>query len=320
MKPIVGILGNFQAPWCTECELAWTFNHLGFEVLKFQENEVRTQEIFATMSQIESALLVYIHTHGWSTPGSFSVEELIQKLRDAKIKTCSFHLDRYWGLNRADGREDRVGKHPFFKTDFVFTADGGNQEKFQARGVNHYWLPPAVVERDCYKGKFDPRFACDVAFVGQKTYHPEYPFRGELVNWLHHTYGLQFRHFPEGPAVRGAQLNDLYASVKVVVGDSCFAGAPYYWSDRIFETIGRGGFIIHPRTLGLDIPFLPVFEPGNLADLKEKIDYWLMFEDEREEWRTIAYYDVKKNHTYTNRVRQILSIMGIECQAQTASL
>lgn len=312
LKKVVGILGNHSVAYCTERELDWTFEDLGYEVLRFQENQTSTDEILQRMSVARAELLVYIHTHGWNTPGSFSVEELIKTLRGRDIKTCSFHLDRYWGLNVADGREDRVGTHPFFKTDYVFTADGGNQEKFKARGVNHFWLPPGVVARDCFIGLKQNYLACDVAFVGQKFYHPEYPFRGNLIDWLKSVYVGRFRHFPEGPGpIRQAELNDLYASAKVVVGDSCFAGSPYYWSDRVPETIGRGGFLIHPKTEGLDIPGMAIFDAGNYGQLKATIDYWLAHEDRREHWRTIAHEHVKKNDTYTNRVKTMLETMGL---------
>lgn len=311
MPLTVGILGNFLAPWCTEMELDWTFNSLGYQVLRFQENESRTDEIMASMCKHDAKLLVYVHTHGWTTPGGYTVDQLIEALRTRGVKTCSFHLDRYWGLNQADGRESRVGTHPFWKTDFVFTADGGNDEKFKERGVNHFWLPPGVVQRDCYEGHYDPAFAADVAFVGQASYHPEYPFRGWLIGWLKGTYGPRFRRFPEGAAIRGARLNDLYASVKVVVGDSCFAGSDRYWSDRVPETVGRGGFLIHPETPGLDIPGLVTFKPGDLPDLKEKIEYYLAHPVEREEKRQLAQLFVKNHATYTQRVQEMLKIMEL---------
>ena len=54
--------------------------------------------------------------------------------------------------------------------------------------------------------------------------------------------------------IRGKELNDLYATAKVVVGDTLCKGFnyPYYFSDRLFETTGRGGFLIHPYIKGLE--------------------------------------------------------------------
>lgn len=313
MSLTVAVLGNHSLSFCTESELDWTFENLGHRVIKFQENTDQTHHIYARCLAEKVDLFVYIHTHGWNTPGTLSVEDLIIMLRQKGIKTASFHLDLYWGLNVNDKRQDRVGTHPFWRTDFVFTADGGHQDEFKARGVNHYWLPPAVVERGCYKGNFNQDWAVDVAFVGSKGYHPEYPFRGQLIDWLESSYGNRFRRYcgdTQWGGFREQRLNDLYASVKVVAGDSCTAGIPYYWSDRVPETLGRGGFLIHPEVKGLDIPGLVTYKPQDVNDLHEKIEYYLAHEDERRACVELASADVKANHTYTNRVRTMLEVMG----------
>ena len=311
---IVAILGNHEVSYCTECELDWTFEHLGHRVIRFQENQSSTQQILAYCLGQKVDLFVYIHTHGWNTPGTLTVDQLINSLRANDIKTCSFHLDLYWGLNAADQREERIGAHPFWHTDYVFTADGGNQDRFKQRGVNHFWLPPAVVERDCYQGDPNPLWVTDVAFTGSKAYHPEYPFRWQLLQYLEGNYGQRFRRYnadtPWG-VFREKKLNDMYASVKVNVGDSCHSGAPFYWSDRVPETLGRGGFLIHPAVEGLDIPGLVTYQPRVLADLKEKIDYYLTHEEERRACVSLSFADVRENHTYTNRVHTMLGVMGI---------
>ena len=78
--------------------------------------------------------------------------------------------------------------------------------------------------------------------------------RSRLVKWLRKNYDRQVKFWPEPNqhAVRGDDLTDLYASVKVVVGDSCLVPKPdgspmtHYCSDRIPETLGRGGLLLHP--------------------------------------------------------------------------
>ena len=309
----VAILGNHSVSYCTERELDWTFEHLGHKVFRFQENQSRTQEIMETCgAQVD--LFIYVHTHGWKTPGAISFDRMIDAIRNSGAVTCGFHLDLYWGLNASDRREDRIGQHPFWKMDYVFTADGGHQEQFTGRGVNHHWLPPAVVERGCHRGVFQPELAVDVAFIGQRNYHPEYPFRGQLISWLEKTYGPRFRRYGSGTqwgSFREDALNDLYASVKVCIGDSCFAGVSRYWSDRIPETLGRGGFLIHPAVEGLNIPGLVTFEPGNLDQLKEKIDYYVTHDNERAIFSSRAFKWIRENETYTNRVRRMLEVMGL---------
>jgi len=311
----VAILGNHSVSYCTERELDWTFENMGHSVLRFQENKDRTEAIAAQCVSKKADLFIYINTHGWKTPGSMPFDEMIRRVKSAGAVTCGFHLDIYWGLNTTDHRQDEIGKHPLWKMDYMFTADGGHDEQFRQRGVNHHWLPPAVVARDCRRGNFRQEFATDVAFVGARTYHPEYPFRGQLVDWLSKTYGPRFRRYGGGtpwPYVRQQTLNDLYASAKVCVGDSCFAGTPKYWSDRIPETLGRGGFLIHPEVEGLDIPGLVTFEPRNLEQLKEQIDYYVAHDSERRSKADQAFEWVSENETYTNRVQEMLTVMGLQ--------
>ena len=227
-------------------------------------------------------------------------------IKKAGIPTIGFHLDRYWGLNILDGREDGIGNTPWWQCDFVFTADGGNQERFKARGVRHVWLPPGVVERGVHYGRFRPEFDCDVAFVGSRNYHPEYPFRGELISWLEITYGKRFKLIT---GVREGDLNDAYASAKVVVGDSCFAGEPYYWSDRVPETVGRGGYLIHPFSEGMHAGYcLPYV---GLEHLRQQIEDSLELPEMRRKWVRYQMEIVRQHETYSQRVQTILETVGV---------
>jgi Glycosyl transferases group 1 len=299
----ISMLGNFGPPHSTENDLLWTLRDMGHTVIPFQENQDTAEEIVSGSSGAN--LFLWIHTHGWDR---IDFEKMIFGLWGKGVLTASFHLDRYWGLNKLDRREDRIGSHWFWKTEHVFTADGGNQSLFEARGVRHRWLPPGVVKRDCYPGTPREELKVDVGFVGAEGYHPEYPFRGELIGFLRSVYGEKFRVFN---GYRGAALNAVYASVRVVVGDSCFGGSDRYWSDRIPETIGRGGFLLHPATRGLTIPGLVTFEPENLAELQDRIDYFLEWPEERDYLRRAAHVWVRENETYHQRMARLLGVCGL---------
>lgn len=305
----IAVLGNHEVSYCTERELDWTLEErLGHRVIRLQENKVSAQEVVQACRERAVKLLIWVHTHGWDVLGDLNW--MLSQLRQSGIKTASFHLDRFWGLNQLDQREERIGTHPFWRTDKVFTADGGNDEKFKALGINHVWMPPAVVEKACKFGVPSPQFNCPIAFVGATGYHPEYGFRSMLINRLRERYATNFRTYD---GIREDTLNNLYATVSVAVGDSCFAGADRYWSDRVPETIGRGGFLIFPETPGLDIPGLVTFQPGNIDELMKKIDYWIDddHKQERIRRRNEAHEFVKKNHTYTNRMQELLRVMEI---------
>ena len=132
-----------------------------------------------------------------------------------------------------------------------------------------------------------------------------------MVNRLREHYGANFRVHQ---GIREAALNNLFATVRVIVGDSCFAGATNYWSDRVPETIGRGGFLIFPETPGLSIPGLVTYPPQDIPALIKKIDYFIDddHQAERIALRNQAHEDVKKNHTYTNRMNTLLTEMGLQ--------
>ncbi len=304
----IAMIGNFGPPFSTENDLLWTLRDMGHSVIPFQENEDSTEQILSGCAGVK--LLIYISTHGWRTPGKMSIDDLLVKLKAQGTITASFHLDRYWGLNELDQRENRIGQHPFWHTDFVFTADGGNQDRFrEALGSDrHRWLPPGVVRRDCFLGSPRKDLQSDVGFVGATGYHPEYPFRGQLIEFLKAVYGERFRVFQ---GFRGNDLNDLYASIAVCVGDSCFGGADKYWSDRVPETLGRGGFLLHPACAGLNIPGLVTFQPGNLHELQDKIDYFLENAGQREKLRRSAHEWVRDWETYHNRMETLLRTVGL---------
>ena len=109
-------------------------------------------------------------------------------------------------------------------------------------------------------------------------------------------------------SVSQSELNTLYASAKLVIGDSCFGGQiKGYYSDRVTETTGRGGFLLHPRNEWIN-PNVIQFDL-NFEDLKDKIDYWLTHDEEREAQRLEMYKYTKENDTYLQIGKEILEIV-----------
>lgn len=302
-------VGNFRVPYTTENDLAWSYEKLGHKVIRMQEDVARTGDILDAARNAD--LLHYVHTHGWQTLGEGGMDFVLRKLDRKGIPTISTHLDTWYGLRRSGD----VANHPFWKTKYVFTADGGADEWYKKQGINHHYLKAGVVERDCYIGEYKEEFDFDVVFVGSKNYHPEWPYRPQLINWLERRYGKRFAHFGgDGKyVVRGRDLNNLYASAKVVVGDTLCLNfdRQEYWSDRIYETTGRGGFIIHPFIEGLQNDFevgkeFIDYKYGDFDELGAKIDYYIANYKEREKIRFAGHERTKSNHTYTHRMEQVL--------------
>jgi len=306
----IAFLGNFQVPFTSESHYAATFEKLGHTVYRLQEPMVTTDKIYQVA--MKSDMFFWVHTHGWELKGNRTMSEVLRKLDNAGIPSVAYHLDLYMGLRRWNEYE----KHEYFKVKHFFTVDKlmADWLNENTQTVGHY-LPAGVFEPECYIAEKDSRFEYDVVFVGSRQYHPEWQYRPKLVSWLERTYGNRFAHFGNDGkhVVRGDELNRLYATAKVVVGDTLCIDYTYpdYWSDRIYETTGRGGMIVHPFIKGIDSQFedrkeVLFYQYGDMVDLKTKIDTLLKDEVYRQKLQMAGHERTKRDHTYTNRLQTII--------------
>ena len=295
----IAFLGNFEAHESTENMIRWALEErLGYKVDILQENRVGISALRDAMDWNDAFL--WVRTPGWLQVGDKEMFKFLDDMKGKKLPTLSVHLDKFWGI---PAREKKIGVEPFWMVDHVWTADGSRDDDFKERGVNHHWMRPAVSEVYCHPGRPYDHLRCDVGFVGAKDYHEEYPFRRQLVEWLEQTYGDRFKHVTN---IRGHELNDFYASCKVVVGDCIFAGTPRYWSDRLPETCGRYGYLVHPKIDGLDVPVV-TYQPQDLESLHATIETSLLIDrEERELIIRMCAETVWDAHTWTERMLQIL--------------
>lgn len=313
---IITFVGNFNVSYTSETHHANTLESLGHTVYRFQEGKARTEDILQKAK--DSNLLVWVHTHGWRTTGFYDEAGLFRELKRLGVPTMTYHLDLWFGI----GRQKDLEQDDFYKTiGHFFTVDKKMADWFNENTeVKGHYLQAGVYEPECYTAEAVKQPPHEVAFVGSRGYHPEWQYRPQLVDWLRETYGQRFAHYGNDGlgVIRGDSLNRLYADTKVVVGDTLCLNFdyPYYWSDRVYETMGRGGFIIHPYIKGMEEHFtdkehLVFYEYGNFGQLKKLIDYYLEHEEEREKIRVAGHEHVKANHTYTNRWQTILSELGL---------
>lgn len=306
-------VGNFTQPHCTEVHISKTLQDMGHTVVEVQENP-RNKRGLINMAR---GCDLFLFTRTWNNCVTL---EHLKQLKALGIPTVSYHLDLYIGLQRESGLDN----DPFWKTEYVFSPDGDpeSQKVFESKGINHFYLKPGVFKDECIrlnKNK-DESLAGDVIFVGGGIGygHSEWPYRGQLVTWLQNTYGDQYKKFghPER-TVRNLELNQLYSNSKIVVGDTLCLGFnhPYYWSDRVYETIGRGGFMIHPYIKGMEEEFtdgkdIVFYEYNDWDGLKEKIDYYLANPKKREKIQKAGQKLVREKATYHNRLQQMLDTVN----------
>lgn len=318
---VVAYRGNFQpdlprdvTPWSTEHHIALSLEDLGHQVIRIHEDRADWD---ATVDDAAGAdLFLWTQTYGFAH--RWDQGDALDALAKVNVAmpTAGVHLDLWWGLERAH----QVTEEPFFRgTSWMFTADGDHQDEFAAAGVNHEWLPPAVYRGECVSGERCQKYAVDVAFVGswRGGYHDAWwPQRSAMLTELRRRYRSRLGLWPRQAAVRGHELNDLYASAKVIVGDSCFADtSSRYFSDRPFETVGRGGFLVMPWISGLadlleDGVHCRYFPPGDHREMCRLIDHYLAHPAERDRIRTAGQAHVREHHTYANRMQQLLDTVA----------
>ena len=314
----ISFLGNFEVPYSSENHHAASLESLGHTVIKLQERKVKSKFIFEEAAQ--SDIFIWVHTHGWQTPGHMDMIDVLNELKKRKVITMTYHLDLWFGIEREkdlknDSFYTNIGH--FFATDKLM-CDWFNENT----KVKGHFIPAGVYDKECYIHKdYDKtNFENEIIFVGSKRYHREHWYRPKLIEFLKDTYGKRFLHVGgdgDTGTVRGDSLNRIYAKSKIAIGDSLNINFnyPYYTSDRLFESTGRGGFTIYPRIKGLENYFnddeIAWYEHGNLDDLKQKIDYYLENNDEREAIRKRGHERTKNEHTYIHRWSNILKELGV---------
>ena len=297
-------IGDFSKSYATPNYIAHALEEQGHIVKKFQENrEYTTDSLVGEIQKFNPDFVLFHKLNIWGNKIGF-----IQRLQKEGIKNVCWLFDLYHGLPR--GLWTRTKYDSQFQADIVFTTDGGHQEEWDKLKVNHRVLRQGIHEPEHQLLEAEKEY--DIIFVGSSTYY----YRTKLLSWLKNTYGDRFHHFGDigQPQVRGMSLNKLFAKSKIVMGDS--VPTPHYWSNRVYETLGRGGFLIHPQTIGLSDEFKPFkhyvpYERGNFKQLGQIIDHYLENDKEREKIRQQGFKQASK-FTYAERCRELIKVLRKE--------
>lgn len=290
----VTYIGKFEKLWDEE-SIARGLESAGAEVVRISDREPY-QNILTLIKREKPDVVLgakYQFDGAW---------KLFEEMRDMHIPTASWTFDLIIGH---PPREVEIDTFPFFNANLVLMTDGGHEEEYQKHGIQKHSLRQGIPDEFCYKAEAEPKY--DIIFVG--TENPTFPYRQDMLEYLKKTYGERMTWFGRRDTndVRGHDLNTLIAETKIVIGDSMYAPREY-WSNRIYETIGRGGFIIHPMIDGLEKEFEPYkeFLPyawGDYEGLKTKIDYFLSHDKERRAIADAGFERVKREYKMSDRTK-----------------
>ena len=148
--------------------------------MKLQERVMPAEKIYHRTLGFNADLFIWVHTHGWQTPGNASMIDILQKFHHRGIPTMTYHLDLWFGLDRQKDLE----QDNFYKTiGHFFTVDKLMADWFNENtNVKGHFLTAGVFDEECYidNDYNKDNFQYDVIFVGSKRYHHEYPYRPQL--------------------------------------------------------------------------------------------------------------------------------------------
>lgn len=155
------------------------------------------------------------------------------------------------------------------------------------------------------KGKKNPIYECDIAFTGEIYEEP----RKMFVSQMSKEYGDRFRVYTD---VWEKDFADLCKSAKIIVAPD-FPTDDFYWSNRIYQVLGAGGFMVHPRCYGLteqgiinNAHFIGYYDWG---ELKDACDSFLLKKNDkiRKKIAKQGYDLTRKKHLYTHRCQELLN-------------
>lgn len=321
--PVIILVGNVGSLHSTEAAYRSAYFSLGCEVLSFSQDECgqRGQNwIYDRAMEAGAVMLQYDRTHS-GTALTPDWTALWRRLESEGCATVGAHLDVYWGIPEREGWI-RSGDAQF-TVGTLFTADGGSDEQWKAAGVNHRWLPAGYDTRFLVRPEPIADLVGKIVFVGSsRGYHPCYPQRDQLLDFARAQWPDRLVEYGNGTpngSVRGANLCHIYASDCIVLGDSCFAGQrANYWSDRVPETLGRGGLLLHPKIEGMEKMYeygadLLTYTAGDFVDLVEAVDEATGWgEGYRHRIRNNGRYVTSMRDSYQDRAREVLTTVGIE--------
>lgn len=187
----------------------------------------------------------------------------------------------------------------------------------QASNPRHHRTEPAQSDDE------RRRYECDVAVAGNI-----YPYRLLVLSGLPHGISLKiygnpaqrvppgFEHITSaqsGEYVTGRTKAVAFGCAKIVLNTMHYAEINGI-NSRLFEATACGGFVLTHTAPGLERYFAPDIEVATYntrADLHDKVRHYLRADEERHRIALAGQARAALDHTYRNRIGELLAITGL---------
>ncbi len=189
-----------------------------------------------------------------------------------------------------------------------FCTDGDWVENTGHRG-KLVWLMQGMDERVAGFGVRKPEPYPPILFAGMVNHGQS---RAQHIAELQARYGDKFGILGGGGPrgrIHGRALADVFASTKIVIAPDG-PQSDRYWSNRIYNTLGLGGFLLHPYTKGLYDQYehyLVMYETRD--HLHWLIQQYLKEDEQREKMRLFGFNHTMAANTYRHRCEELIRVV-----------
>jgi len=202
-------------------------------------------------------------------------------------------------------------------------------QRYRHLAPNVIWIPQYFDHNFCLKGgrlpkRLDPtRQIYDLCFIGSCD-----SYRSRWLDILKANYPNSFfardgiKHRRE---IRGNAMAQIYAQSRIAINlqRKAFVNpGPYVTSNRIYNAMGSGAFVLSHYINQLDLVFQEDMHCAMFDDTRRnlfaKIDYFLSHEELREVIARTGQRQVLQYHTLEHRIKQYWQVMAAVCGGYTS--
>lgn len=242
---------------------------------------------------------------------SFSADILRQLRQEHPSTVCVNWNGDYWPRVYLEPRYMELLK----EVDLALTVNTNVNEEYAANGIScAYWQCASE------EPQVPPRYSNthDIVYMANNNCQE----RLDLVNLLLETgynigiYGSGWpQHITSGNTHYDfATSHEIVRNAKIIVGDNQYNDGSAFISNRIWETMYPGGFMLHQRVDGLQRAtglrngmHYVVYE--DLNDMIEKVHYYMQHEEERQTIAERGCDYVRRKHTFDARLDELFEVL-----------
>lgn len=176
---------------------------------------------------------------------------------------------------------------------------------YTSKGIPSIYFPEATSKDFFYKlDNIDKKY--DVGFVGAK-----YGLRGKYIQYLSDN-GISVKAYGNGweaGRIDNAYVNEFFNECKIVIGFGYILGCTDFMALKLrdFDVPATGSFYLTTFNSDLEELFPEKVDCyfNSKQELLEKVNYYLINEEERENIAYSSYLNTINNHTYEERFKLI---------------